>query len=56
MVLCLRLFGYKFALICDGGVLLLNLILIIVIKKKKIVKPIGLTQLMWIELGWVGSL
>ena len=34
LVLCSWLFGYKFALICGGFVLMLNLIVIIVINEK----------------------
>ena len=49
LVLCLELFGYKFTLICDSVVLILNLILIIVIKKK-FVKSMGLTRSMWVVL------
>ena len=47
-----RLFGYKFALICGGVVLMLNLIIIIVvIKKKKFVQPMGLTRSTWVGLN-----
>ena len=54
MVLCLRLFGYKFALICDGGVLLLNLILIIVIKKKNCqTHRSNSINVDWVGLGWI---
>ena len=49
LVLCLELFGYKFALICDSVVLILNLISIIVIKKI-FVKSMGLTRSMWVVL------
>ena len=55
-MLCSWLFGYKFALICVGVVLMLNLIIIIiiiiiVIKKKKLS---NLTQPDPCGLGWVG--
>ena len=49
LVLYLELFGYKFALICDSVVLILNLILIIVIKTN-FVKSMGLTRSMWVVL------
>ena len=39
LVLYSELFGDKFALICSGSVLILNLMLIIVIKKKNLSKP-----------------
>ena len=53
LVLCLGLFGYKFALFCGGGILMLNLIIIIIVIKKKI-QPIGPTQPNPIHVGWVG--
>ena len=55
MVLSLRLFGYKFALIWDSGVLLLNLIIIIVIKKKKICQTHRSNSINvdWVGLSWI---
>ena len=51
-MLCLGLFAYKFAPICCGIILILNLILIIEIKKIY-VQLMGPTWSMWIRLGWV---
>ena len=50
LVLYSELFGDKFALICSGSVLILNLMLIIVIKKKKSVQTMDPTRSTWVQL------
>ena len=50
LVLYLELFGYKFSFICNGVVLMLNLIIIIVIKKSPTHRSTGVGLDSYVEL------